>query len=249
MPELELFDCNCTVGRASVPIPEQRLSTEELQEELAHAGVGHALAVHAFARDYDPLIGNEKMTELAQAHPAFVPCYVGLPHATGEMPGGDAFLRYLSDGGARAVRLYPKDHSYGLGETWCGSLFSILQEAGIPIFLDLDQTSWPEIDGILAHHPGLNLTLLRVGYRINRWLYPLLEQYSGLRIEPAFYTLHRGIETIARRFGPDRLIFGTGLPAWDAHAPVAYLQYAEIDAESRRQIAGETLDGLLWNGI
>ena len=248
MPQLDLFDCNCTVGRRATPRPENNLSVDGLADELERCGIARALCVHGYARDYDPATGNRMVSDLAASQDRFIPCYVVVPHFTGEMPGGDDLLRYLADGGARAVRLCPADQNYGLGETWSGPLLATLAEAGVPVFIDLDQTDWRELDGVLAAHPGLNLTVLRVGYRINRWLYPMLAKYPGLRIESGFYTLHRGIETTTRRFGPDRILFGSGLPVWNAGAAVAAVQYAEVDDESRRQIAGETLAGLLWQG-
>ena len=243
--KLDLIDCNCMVGRRSTPTPENNLSVQQILEELSYSGIDRALITHAFSRDYDPRIGNEKVSELGSRYPQFVPSYVLLPHHTGDFPGGDELLRYMESGGARAARLFPQAHSYGLGETWCGVLFATLEEASIPVFLDLDQTDWREIDQVLAHHPDLDLVLLRVGYRIDRWLYPLMKRYSGLRIEPAFYTLHRGIESITKTFGPGRQVFGTGLPQWNPGAAIAALQYAEIDSESRRQIGSENLETLL----
>ncbi len=248
MARQNFFDCNCIVGRRAAARPENNMPVDEIADELSRSGISRALSIHGYARDYDPATGNRMMSELAAAHEAFVPCYVVLPHFTGEMPGGDDLLRYLDDGGARAVRLFPSEQNYGLGETWCGPLFTTLAGAGIPVLIDLDQTDWRELDSVLAAHPDLNLVLLRVGYRINRWLYPMLARYPGLRIESAFYALHRGIETTSRLFGPDRILFGTGLPVWNAGAAVAGVQYADLDDESRRQIAGEALQGLLWNG-
>ncbi|OGG52091.1 MAG: hypothetical protein A3F84_19770 [Candidatus Handelsmanbacteria bacterium RIFCSPLOWO2_12_FULL_64_10] len=248
MPKLSFFDCNCTVGRRSKPRPENNLSLEQILNELNYVGVSQALAVHAYAREFHPPVGNERISRICEAHSQLTPCYVVLPHHTGEIPGGDALIRYLADGGARAVRLFPKDHSYGLGETWCGALFGALEEAGVPVLVDLDQTDWREIDGVLAAHPRLNLILLQVGYRSDRWLYPLVERYPGLRVESGSYSPYRGIEALTRRFGPDRIVFGTGLPVWDAGSAIATVQYAEIDEESRLQIASETLRGLLWNG-
>ena len=247
MPELAFFDCNCTIGRRTTPRPENNLSLEEILAELEYAGIARALAIHAAAREYAPRIGNDQISRIAAAHPALVPCYVLLPHHTGELPGGDDLIRYLEEGGARAARLFPKDHNYGLGETWCGPLLSTLEEAGVPALIDLDQTDWRELEGVLEAHPGLQLILLRVGYRSDRWAYPLLERYAGLRLETALYLVHGGIAALTQRFGAERLVFGTGLPEWDAGAPVAGLHYADIDEASRRRIAGETLQDLLWN--
>ena len=246
MPELTFFDCNITVGRRSAPRPENDLSPEEILAEFSYAGISGGLAFHAHAREYDPRIGNEKMSEIAAQHPEFAVCYVALPHHTGEFPRGDELLHYLEDGGARAVRLFPKDHSYGLGKSWCEELFATLEEAGVPALVDADQTDWREVSEILAACPALNLLLLRVGYRIDRWVYPLLEKYPGLRLEPALYPLHGGIEAVVERFGAERLIFGTGLPLWDAGAAIAHVHYANIDEKIRQRIAAENLREMLW---
>jgi predicted TIM-barrel fold metal-dependent hydrolase len=235
-------------GRRTVPRPENNLTLEEMLERYARAGVEQVLAIHAFAREYSPLIGNDHISVLCVDHPTLKACYVVMPHWTGEMPEGDALIEYLRDGGARAVRLFPRDHSYGLGSRWCGPLFSTLEEAGVPVLMDMEQTGWPEVDAILTRHPALNLTLLRVGYRIDRWVYPLLEAHAGLRLETALYAGHTAVEELVSRFGPDRLIFGTGMPVWDIGAAMTPILYAEVSEEARRAIAGETLRSILWNG-
>jgi predicted TIM-barrel fold metal-dependent hydrolase len=221
---------------------------EEILADLEHAGIDEALVYHADAREYDPRTGNERVTALCAEHPHLTPAYVLLPHHTGEMPCGDALVEYLRDGQATAARLFPRDHNYGLGQTWCGDLFRTLAEAGVPVLLDLDQTSWPEIDEILSAHPGLHLIVLRVGYRIDRWVYPLFAKHAGLHLETAFYELHLAIEAVTERFGAERLIFGSGLPVWDAGGALTPILYADLPDEAKRQIAGETLRGLLWQG-
>jgi len=248
MSDLSFLDCNCQVGRRTAPRPETNLSVEELLAELDHAGIDQALTSHAEAQEYDPRIGNARLSELCADHEALIPCYAVLPPHTGEMPSGEALLDYLRDGGARAVRFFPTDHNFGLGETWCGSLWSTLEEAGVPALIDLAQTSWREVDEILTAHPKQHLIVLRVGYRIDRWVYPLLAKHAGLHLETAFYELHLALESVTERFGADRLIFGTGLPVWDAGGAMTPILYADISEAAQRRIAGETLRSLLWTG-
>lgn len=246
MSVVSFFDCNCMVGRRSAPRQENNLSVEGLIEELDRAGIDGALAVHAAAKEYDPLIGNAALSDLCSKHDRFVPCYVVLPEHTGEMPSGDDLLRYFEAGGARAARLYPREHSFGLEETWSGGLLGCLEEARVPVLIDLDQTSWQEIGGVLSHHPSLILLVTRTGYRIDRWVYPLLARYPGLRLETANYELHRSIEAVTERFGPERLVFGTGLPIWDAGGAIGHVMYAGIDDCAKARIAGLNLRSLLW---
>ncbi|OGG50324.1 MAG: hypothetical protein A3F84_06665 [Candidatus Handelsmanbacteria bacterium RIFCSPLOWO2_12_FULL_64_10] len=246
MSLIPFLDANCMIGRRVAPRPETNLTVEQMVEEMARLGIGRALATHAYAKEYDPKTGNERATEAGLKHPALVPCYVLLPEHTGEMPGGDALIRYLADGGARAARLYPKEHSYGLSETWCGGLFGALAEAGVPALVDFDQTSWPELDGVLDAHPRLNLIVVRTGYRIDRWVYPMLKRHRGLYLETENYVPHGAIEAITERFGAERLVFGSGMPVWDAGGAMSHVLYAAVDEGAKRKIAGENLEGLLW---
>lgn len=246
MSGISFSDCNCMVGRRSAPRPENNLSIEGILEELDRAGIDDALAVHAAAKEYDPLIGNASMSDVCSKHGRFAACYVVLPEHTGEMPGGDGLLKYLEDGGARAAKLYPREHSFGLEEAWSGRLLACLAEARVPVLIDFEQTSWQEIGRVLSCHPDLVLLVLRTGYRIDRWVYPLLSLFPGLRFESANYDLHMGIEAVSERFGPERLVFGTGLPVWDAGGAIGHVLYARIDDSAKAKIAGLNLRSLLW---
>ena len=246
MDLIPFFDANCMIGRRVAPRPETNLTTEQMVEEMARLGIGRALAVHAYAKEYDPRTGNERATEACLKLSTLIPCYVLLPEQTGEMPGGDALIRYLADGGARAARLYPKEHSYGLGETWCGGLFGTLEEAGAPVLIDFDQASWLELDGALTAHPDLNLIVVRTGYRVDRWVYPMLRRHRGLRLETENYVPHGALEAVTERFGAERLVFGSGMPVWDAGGAMSHVLYADVDEGAKRKIAGGNLEGLLW---
>jgi predicted TIM-barrel fold metal-dependent hydrolase len=90
--------------------------------------------------------------------------------------------------------------------------------------------------------------VLRVGYRNDRWLYPLLHTHQGLLLESSLYLPHRGVEVLTERFGAERLIFGTGMPLWDIGAAVSHIMYAAISDAARSRIAGETLQSILWYG-
>ncbi|MDP6124659.1 MAG: hypothetical protein QGH20_02760, partial [Candidatus Latescibacteria bacterium] len=165
MAEISFHDINCELGRRTAPRLEQRLTTEEVSLALNYAGIERALAYHAMAKEYDPREGNDALVEIVRDNRIFEPCFVILPEATGEFPYGDALIRYLADGGAAAVRLFPKSHGYGLGQTWCSTMFGALAEKGVPVLIELAESSWDEIDGVLTHNPRLNLVVVRAGYR------------------------------------------------------------------------------------
>ncbi|MEI6502085.1 MAG: amidohydrolase family protein [Armatimonadota bacterium] len=249
--KLRFFDCNMRLGRAGVVRPEHILDAAGLLGEMDYAGLDSALVYHAFSQEWDAGGGNAKLLEEIGDCGRFYPCFVPLPHATHEMPslaefGADLKRRH------GAARLYPKAHSYSL-QDWCaGEMLDVLEALRLPVLIELAQTDWDELAGVLAAHPRLPVIVLATSYRVNRYLYPLWEKFDNLYLETATFQIMRGIEDVCRRFGPQRLVFGTGLPLLDAGGPLAQVTYAELPVAHKRMIAGETLAELLglehWGG-
>lgn len=248
---ISFFDANCIVGRRSAPVAGTLHTPDDILEEMARLGIDGALATHASAIETDIMGGNARMSELATREPRFEPCYVIVPHHTGEMPAGDTLVRYLEDGGARAARMYPVQHRYPADETWCGATYATLAEAEIPLLVDSrsGQITWQQVDEIMTAHPTLKLLLIRVNYRTERTLYPLLTKHLNLRIETELYLQYRGIADITSRFGAERFIFGTGMPVYSAGGAMSLILYAEISGDEKQRIASENLREILWNGV
>jgi len=243
---LYFFDCNSQIGRYSVKHPEAFTSADSLMHEMQYCGISEALVYHSMAKEYAPVVGNEMLLHEIEGKP-FHPCWVLMPHHTGEMPHPYELLSHMKARGVRAVRAFPVLHQFRLSD-WCaGELLEMIESNRLPFFLDMDQTSWDDVARMLQEHPKLNLVLLRTSYRIDRYIYPLFEKYEGLRIEAATYEVNYGIEEICGRFGANRLLFGTGLPFTEAGPSIAQIAYADISDEEKRMIAGENLRELLAN--
>ncbi len=242
--ELAFFDCNCHIGRYSIKHPEAFTTTNELVKEMEYSGIAEALVFHTMAKEYAPSVGNEMLLQEIQGRPLH-PCWIVMPHHTGEMPPPDELLAQMRANGIRALRAFPNAHSFTLGD-WCaGDLLSMVEANGIPFFVDMDQTNWGQVSEILSSHPKLNLILLKTSYRSDRLMYPLMEKYEGLRIETVTYQVTMGIEEVCKRFGAHRLLFGTGLPITEAGPSIAQITYAEIPDEDKQLIAGDNLRRLL----
>jgi predicted TIM-barrel fold metal-dependent hydrolase len=240
---LAFFDCNCQVGRFGTPAPGLALTPEALEAELRHFGIARVLAHHALAREYAPAEGNRAL--LQDRRPWLEPCWVVMPHHTGEVPPPARLLREMAAADVRAVRLFPRDHSWRLGEWSAGELLAALEKKRIVTLLDQEQTDWDEVDALCEAHPDLPLILLRPNYRTARFLYPLFERHTNLRIEFSLYHVHRGLEEICQHYGAERLVFGTGLPAFSPGGPIALTTYADVPEADRRAMAGGTLALLL----
>jgi len=242
---LLFFDCYCQVGRYGTPGPGEPLEPREVLDAMQRAGISRALAIHALAKELAPIEGNDLIVMLAREHQWIEPCWVAMPHHTREMPAAGVLLAAMRNSGVRSVRLFPSLHGWRMNEYGTGELLSALGAACVPTFVDLDQTNWDEVDQVCATHPGLPLVVLRVTYRIDRTLYPLLEKHQNLRIEISGYQPHRGIEEIAARFGAHRLLFGSGLPVFEPGSAVAMVTYAELPEDQKQMIAAANLEALL----
>lgn len=242
---LKFFDCNCQVGRWGTPQPEMATDAAGLAEELAYNQIAEALVYHAFAKELSPSLGNARLGEEIAGFPLH-PCWVAMPHHTGEMPPPKELVDAMLARGVRAVRLFPSFQQFRLAPWCCGELLAELERRKVPVFVDLDQTAgWDEIAGVLAAFPVLRLVILRVGYRTDRIIYPLLEKYPRLMIETSGYQTSSGIQTVCRRFGAERILFGTGLPINNAGVSIPMVTYAEISDREKQLIAGDNLRRLL----
>ncbi len=240
----EFFDCNVQIGRFGNPQPEHPLTASEIEKKLAPIGVKRALAFHALAKDWHPNEGNEILLE--EISDSFlVPCWVAMPHHTGEMPKPEEFIKRMKANNVRAVRLFPNTHQYSLSE-WCaGEMFAAFEEHRVPVFVESGQTSYEHIAAVLKSFPELRLIIVQPSYRCDRYLYPLLEKYLYLAVETSNYVVTGGIEAICKHFGASRLVFGSGQPFFEPGAPIAMVTLAEISDKDKRMIAGENLERLL----
>lgn len=245
MSELRFFDCNTRIGPWVDRRPWQFTTTEGLLQEMDRVGIAEALVHSAIASDHAPAMGNRELMAQLDGNARLHLSWVLMPHHTGEMEPPDKLLTAMLEQGVRAARLFPKRHQFLLIEGICGPLLDALAAHKLPLFIEIGETSWSEIDTMLQEHPGLQLIVQEAFYRIDRYMYPLMAKYPGLHIETATYVVHRGIEAVCRQFGPERLIFGTAMPIREPGGAIAPIMYAQLSDDDKRLIAGDNLRRLL----
>lgn len=243
MPQIRFFDCNARLGRSRRPRPTEFTTKQGLLGEMDRCGIERALVYHAESLQLSPSLGNTRLIAETESESRLWPCWMALPPDTGEMPAPD--VEEMLVAGVRAVRLAPAAHRFLLNEPASGRLLAALASRRVPVLLSLEDSSWAEVHGVLSRHPELPLIVLDVGYRCDRNLYPLLNSHKTLKIETATYAVHRGIEQVCERFGPGRLVFGTGMPERDPGGAMAAITYAEVGDTAKQMIAAGNLEALL----
>ena len=242
--ELAFFDCNARIGTSAQPHPAQFLDKAGLLAEWDRLGIGGGLVYHAWAQEWSPEEGNAKLEEEIAGEARLLPIFAALPGATREMaPPAEFAAEVRAKHGA--VRLFPRTHSFELTPWCCRDLLEALEAAQVPMQVDIAETSWGEIAVVLAAFPRLHVIVVGVSYGADRLLYPLWETHETLHVASATYQVHRGIETVCERFGPERIVFGTGLPVREGGGAIAQIAYAEVSEEARAAMAGGTMRGLL----
>jgi predicted TIM-barrel fold metal-dependent hydrolase len=238
------------VGRHGLQPPRSFYEVGDLVKEMEYHGIGGALVYHALAKESSPPIGNDLLLEEIKGHPELLPCWVVMPHQTGEMPSPHELVEDMKKKGVKAVRMYPDEHAFSFDGRTCGGLLSQLEAERIPLLLDLQMTrskgyNWGALGRMCESYPNLPIILTRMNWLSNRHIYPLLEEFKNLYVETSFYQVHRGIEDFCMRFGAGRLIFGTRMPICSPGASIMMITHSDIPEKEKRMIAGGNLGRLL----
>ena len=243
---IELIDCNMRLGVRGRQTPGEPGTAEGLLAEMDRVKVRAALVRHQEAVESGPASANRRILEELDGQDRLMPTFCLLPEGTGETGRPEDTVDEMITLGVRAAWLYPKSHGYSLRK-WCaGSMLSALEARRVPVFMHWDEIVPDELAEVLAGHPRLPIVLCNVSYRVARVVYPLMQTYPMLHSDlgPPM-SLCGYIEEVVGRFGPERLLFGSGFPDQEMGPAITYLLYADISDAHKQRIGGGNLTALL----
>lgn len=249
--KITFFDANCAIGGGLSAVNSGIRDSEGLLRVMDKKGIDRALVFHSLAKENLMKKGNAKIAEEAARNPRLLPCWVAMPHYSGECESPADMLKGMKKLGIKAVRIFPVYHKVNLHIWLWEELFSVLSRHRIPVFVDFSNTGWSQeidwdgIHKICLAFPELPLILLRQGQVADRYLYFLLDKHRKLYLETSYYQVNDGIGSLVRRFGPERLVFGTGMPLYQPDCPINALCQSGICEEDIRKIACLNLENLL----
>ncbi len=242
---LQLFDCNCMVGKRADRREGEPWSLDQLKEDMAYYHISEALVFHALSRDYDPVTGNREIVELLSGSDELLPVWSILPPASGEMPDSETFVRDKLDNGVKAVISFPKFHTYSLASWSIGKLLSVLEGHRIPMLLPFQQFDWNEVYTLCHEHPNLPVITTGINYRQLRYLLPLWETNRNLYVDTSWFSAADLIPFLKDIGYLGQLLFGTNYPAYAPPAAVSMITYADVDMEQKRLVGGGNLRKLI----
>lgn len=251
---LSYFDCNAMLGRYYNPVRGGFLTASNIISLYDQFGIDEGLVFHASAVTYNAVHGNDLLIRETQGRENLHAAWVVLPHHTEEMAKPEELARQLKQDNVAAVRVFCGHwyHVCTFDPFIYGDLFEMLAHYRIPVMVEtawsggIDSHVWRDIQAVLSLFPELPFVFVcQKAAGLNRYLFPLFERFENFMLETSGYHHFGGMEMIVRKFGPQRLLFGTRIPYQNVPVSIASLQYAEISIDDKKLIAGDNLRRLL----
>ena len=244
---MKWFDANCSYGRVARPAPRFATTPADLLAEMDWCGIDRALVYHAAVRSASPVTWNPVTARDLESQERLTPAWAVLPTATNELATPETMVAEMRAAGVQALWAFPQEHRYRLDRATFRELFAILEQARIPLFA---KQNLDHLKELLVECPELTVVAVNQGpHSVERCLRPLLDDFPNLYLETSALLVEGLIEEFCERYGPDRLLFGSGYPDQCLGGAYLRLVQADIGEDARAAIAGGNLDRLLgWAG-
>ncbi len=245
---MRFIDASAQIGQGSAfPVkgpPDDYTTAGALVRELDHFGINEAVVAHAAAQ-HNPIVGNRLLMQAIADHPRLYPCWTLAPFTVDEQRRPAALVDMMRAHNVRMVRLaHSRTGAYkGPPRVWaCGELLEALERARIPVLLN---ESLDTIAELCAAFP--ELPVIKVGWG-SLQLHALMDRREHLYVGTGLLCGPNRLAFLVRRFGADRLVFGTLFGQVNHTSPGAALTVltaAAISDEDKEKIAGGNLARLL----
>ncbi len=243
---MRIVDISAMVG----PWPFNKLefsTAAQLVDQMEHLGIDIAYAYSSYAVRVNPIDGNYLLADqLKGFEDRIKPCWVVLP--TWDIECERPLEQELKKYGVQMVRMMPKDHSYPVDPWVCGDLYAMLERNKIPVLFNGTDVSPAQIHAICSAFPELVVINTQCDYNQNRSLYKLLELHPNFYLEIATYYIYHGVEDIAKKFGAERMLFGSRMPFQEGAAALGMLMLADLTQAQREKILAGNIEKILKGG-
>ena len=252
---MDFFDCNCCFGRPARPDKSPLICPEvdDLLGQLVRAGIGRAIAWHVAQFDVSPQYGNAILADAIRNRPNLLGAWTVLPDQTGEMPL-DKLFDDMKANRIVALRVFPPTGRYLLNALTMGPLLDEMTARHIPLIYSIKRIQpsmgetqvWRTLYDLLADFPDLVVIVAdHSSWGSDRLFRPLIENYPGVHIETSLYFIDGGIEDFVEHYGPESLLFGSGLPERYPGGGMLALRHAEFSESDKLAVAAGNLDRIV----
>ena len=164
--------------------------------------------------------------------------------------------------GAKGIRIYPQYHDYRVLDAPAHSLCEACAERGLPVTIiqrqvDYRQSHWMvdapdlvlnDVAQLCADHPQTAFIILNgLGFAGSRFVREAdtLPANSYIEISRSGVFLGKEMKVLVETLGPERVLFGTGIPMKYPGPALLKMTHVETTEENKALIWGENLKCLL----
>ena len=247
---MRLFDCNMSFGRPMIKPLRYSETASDLLKEMDYYGIDEAIVYHARQKDDSPDVGNRILLDEIRGFDRLHGTLAILPPQTGEITI-ENLIEPLRNENVCAFRAFPSEHRYLMSRVSLKPLYDLMVERNIPLFISADESCcgisrWRLIEMILSEAPDLTLIVTDHGcWGEDRFFRPLIEKYENLYLDISKYHMDGGISDFCKKYGAERLLFGTGYPHLNPGGTILMLMHADITSREREMIASRNLERIL----
>lgn len=243
---LELFDVQCGFGGGAHGRPET-VAASDCAAELSRLGIGGGLMrTVPGGLIADVAAANGALYGACAQHEGFVPCPILVPNTAGDLRPEAEQVGDAIEHGAGAVCLRPEADCWHAASWASNGLFEALTERRMPVFCLETYFTFDTLAELAGRYPDLPFILAGLQYRGGRTLVPFLETFPSVFLSiGSNYAVHRGVETLAARIGPERLLFGTGYPEADPGSALTLFTYSGLGGEAAAMVGSGNIERLM----
>lgn len=246
------FDCDVWIGHCDNRPTGGIETPKKLIAEMDRIGIDRALVYHIDGRDRDPAEANRRLLAELAAYPRLEPAWVVSPALADQYGSADKLAEALREAHIKAVRMFPGEQEFALGEAHTRPLLDALNDLGLVVLLEcLAGTrsggfDLPTLGDTCNAHPNIHFVLTELHPRIGRYegqrgIFDQVERTRNLYLDTPKFQTHEGVRLFCEEFGGERLLFGTYLPHASAGAGVAAVTLSSMAKEDQRKVAGANL--------
>ena len=243
--DLSFFDCNAFIGNHQNPYIESPFELNMLEEVIKVSRLSGSLIYHSASVLYDASFGNKKLIEELTNKSNLYLAWIAVPELCNSDKEAEIFFSQIVENKISAIKIFPRYHNYNLFNGTIDNLLSFMNEKKIPLLVNQEEILWEEITYILKYFKNLPFLLNNSGYRLERYITPLLNNHRNFNLDISRYQAHGGIEYLCSRFGSEQIFFGSGMPIFSPEPIMMMINHANISVEDKQNISGKNLLRLL----
>lgn len=236
----EIVDINTLFG--PMPFASTDLTVDALLALMQKHQVGRACTLSTLGMLLDATGGNGATRAATAEHTALLPVATFNPTT---FFGDPTLLQNLRGEGFCMVRFFPCEQGWPLAFAPFSALLTALQPTRLPVMIDVKRPGEiTTLQGTLGDYPA-PVVLSGVDYTLLAEAIAALRRFPHWHLETSHLLAAGCVAQVAATVGAERVLFGTGAPAYPIAAGLQMLHYAGLSDPQRRLVLGENARRIL----